>query len=173
MPINLPSNWKIPSQYSLRDVQVEQLPGDNYDALVFSDIRPNFPSHRYSADGMHLTKQQRKDQAEEISSDMYENEGSGSEPVENVPSGKITEVMEDIQPTGTLVLQSFHPVRLDSPEPPSSCHGPALQLDTVSDLVPLIPTSNPASASTSAPASAVSSAFSSASSSFQAPAQPW
>ncbi len=192
VPINLPSNWKIPSQYSLRDAQaallsegrgsvlghltfpvLEQLPGDDYDALVFSDVRPNFPSHRYSADGMRLTKQQRKDQAEEISSDMYENEGSGSEPVENAPSGKITEVMEDIQPTGTLVLRSFHPVRLDSPEPPSSSRGPALRLDTVSDLVPLIPTSNPASASTSAPASAVSSAFSSASSSFQAPAQPW
>ncbi len=183
VPIELPGDWVIPGNYSLRDAQaallsegrgsvvgrlnfpvVQELPGDDYDALVFSDVRPNFSVHRYNADGSRLTKQQRKEQNDEESSDMFENEGSEKSPEGDTPAGKFTEVMEDVQRTDELELQPWKPLRLALPAPPALTRDSNLQLDTMSSLAPPLSTSNPASASTSTPTSAVSSAFSSASS---------
>jgi hypothetical protein len=61
VPIELPSDWVIPSNYSLHDAQaallseghgsvsgrlafpvIQVLPGDDYDALVFSNVWPKF-----------------------------------------------------------------------------------------------------------------------------------
>ncbi len=179
LPIKLPSAWTIPKDYSLRDAQaallsegrgsvagrlsfpiLQGLIGTDYDALIFSEVRPNFSVHRYNADGTRLTKQQRHEQANEESSDMYENEGSANEPDGDAPSGKITEIMEDVQPTGELALAPFESLRLALPVPSAPRRGLALQLDTTSSLAPPASTSNSASASASAPTSAASSASS-------------
>ena len=176
LPIELPSTWTIPQDYSLRDVQaallsegrglvvnrlsfpiLQNLPGTDYDALVFSEVRPNFSVHRYNANGTRLTKQQRREQANEESSDMYDDEGSVNEHDGVAPSGKITEIMEDIQPSGEPTLAPLESLHLALPAPPASRRESALQLDTAASLAPPASTSNPASTSTSAPTSAVSS----------------
>ena len=91
VPIELLSTWTIPQGYSLRDTQaallsedhgsvagrlsfpiLQGLPGTDYDALVFSDVRPNFLVHQYNANGTQLMKQQHQEQVNKESSDMYE-----------------------------------------------------------------------------------------------------
>lgn len=203
IPVNRPDTWNFPDHYGLREARaallsegrgsetgrlafpsIEGLPGTDYDALMFSDVRPNYPEHRYMADGTRRSKQQRKDYEEGESSDMVDAIGSADEESEIPPiaSGKIVEVMEDVQPTPAPALQSFELVRRALPAPPPRSQLPesllqdqpseslprnlesSLQLDIARSLAPPLSTSNPASASSSAPASAISSAFSSASS---------
>ena len=98
---------------------------------------------------------------------MYEDEGSANEHDGVAPSGKITEIMEDVQLSGEPTLAPLESLRLALPAPPVSRQEPALQLDTAGSLAPPASISNPASASASAPTSAVSSA-----SSLNAPAHP-
>ena len=155
VPIELPSTWTIPEGYSLRDTQaallsedrglvagrlsfpiLQGLPGTDYDALVFSDVRPNFSVHRYNADGTRLTKQQRQEQLNEESSDMYEDEGSANEHDGVAPSGKITEIMEDIQLSGELTPVPLESLHLALPALPVSREEPTLQLDTAGSLAP-------------------------------------
>ena len=171
MPIELPTTWTIPQGYSLRDTQavllsedhssvagclsfpiLQGLPGTDYNALVFSDMRPNFSVHRYNTDGIWLTKQQWQEQVNEENSDMYKDEGSANEHDGVAPSGKIT---EDIQLSGEPTLALLKSLRLALPVPPVSRQEPALQLDTAGSLAPPGLISNPASASASAPTSAV------------------
>ena len=155
VPIELPSDWVIPRNYSLLNAQaallsegrgsvmgclafsvIPELPGDDYDALVFSDVRPNFSTHRYNADGLRLTKQQRKEQNDEESSDMYEDDGSETSPKGDAPAGKITEIMEDVQPTNEWEVQPWKPLRLALPDPPTPPQDPDLRLDTAGGLAP-------------------------------------
>ena len=98
---------------------------------------------------------------------MYEDEGSANEHDGVAPSGKITEIMEDVQLSGEPTLAPLESLRLALPAPSVSREEPALQLDTAGSLAPPASISNPASASASAPTSAVSSA-----SSLNAPAHP-
>ena len=136
---------------------LQGLPGTDYDALVFSDVRPNFSVHWYNADGTRLTKQQWQEQVNEESSDMYEDEGSANKHDGVTPSGKITEIMEDIQLSGELTLAPLESLCLALPAPPVSCEEPALQLNMAGSLAPPASISNPASASALAPTSAISS----------------
>ena len=89
---------------------------------------------------------------------MYEDEGSADEYKEAAPSGKITEIMEDIQPSAEPTLVPLESLRLALPMLSAPHQEPALQLDTTGSLAPPTSMSNPASASASAPTSAVSSA---------------
>ena len=187
-PIELPSTWMIPQGYSLRDAQaallsedrgsvagrlsfpiLRGLPGTNYNALIFSDVRPNFSVHRYNADGTRLMKQQWQEQVNEESSNMYKDKGSANKHDGAAPLGKITEIMEDIQLSGEPTLALLESLRLALPAPPVSHQEPTLQLNTAGSLAPPASISNPASASASAsaPTSAVS-----PTSSLNAPAHP-
>ena len=112
-------------------------------------------------------KQQRQEQVNEESSDMYKDEGSANEHDGVAPSGKITEIMEDVQLSGEPTLVPLESLRLALPAPSVSREEPTLQLDTAGSLAPPASISNPASASASAPTSAISSA-----SSLNAPAHP-
>jgi hypothetical protein len=185
LPISCPAEWAIPDSYNLQEARasllseergsepnrlsfpvIEELPGDDYDALMFSDVRPDYPEHRYMADGTRRTKQQRKDYDEGESSDMVNATLSAGDESDEAtfPPEKIKEVMEDIQPTGAPTLSPLEDLRLAVPEPSLPSKGPVLQLDIADSLAPPGSISNPASAPTSAPTSAISSAFSSASS---------
>jgi hypothetical protein len=194
IPVDCPEAWVIPDHYGLQDAQaallsegrgsktdrltfpsIEGLPGTDHDALMFSDVRPDYPEHRYMADGTKRSKQQRKHYDEGESSDMVDAEGSADEEIGNLPtvSSRVAEVMGDVQPTSEPALQSFELLRRALPAPPSP-NQPSkslprdtestLRLDTARSLAPPPSTSTPASASSSAPASAASSAFSSTSS---------
>ena len=122
VPIELPSTWTIPEGYSLRDAQaallsedrgsvasclsfpiLQGLPGTDYDALVFSD-----------------------EQVNEESSDVCEGEGSAGGHGGVAPSGKITEIMEDVQLSSELTLVPLKSLRLALPAPPVSREEPAL-----------------------------------------------
>jgi hypothetical protein len=143
---------------------------------MFSDVRPNYPKHRYMADGTRHTKQQRKDYEEGESSDMVNAEGSADDEGTSlpIPSSKIVKVMEGVWSVSAPALQSFELVRRALPKAPllhdqpskslPRDPNPSLQLDIAHSLAPPFLMSTPASASSSTPASAVSSAFSSASS---------
>lgn len=190
VPINCPESWTIPGKYTLRNAQatllehkrssgvmplsfpsLHDLKGDDYDALEFVDVRPKYPAHRYNADGTRRTKQQRKDYDEGESSDVASDSGSDySIDDEPGPSQtKITEVMEDIQPTSALVVapagpvppatQPLDSVHLEVPSLPTAGQTPALRLDTSGTTA-----TNPASTSVSTPTSAQTSAISSSSS---------
>ena len=95
---------------------------------------------------------------------MYEDDRSENLLKGDAPAGKITKIMEDVQPTNEWEVQLWKPLRHALPDPPTPPQDPDLRLNTTGSLAPLSLTSNPAPASTSAPTSAVSSAFSSASS---------
>ena len=218
VPISLPSSWAIPENYSVHDARaalfsdgrgsakgrlsfatLPDLPETDPDTLTFTRVRPNYSEHRYNADGSRLTKQQCKEQEQEESTDMAEDEGSeiGSIGDAPFPADKITEVMEEEQPTderSTGTPPNEAPIRevtmqdvlatetqtakepldqplddlhLSLPTAPARVRSPTLQLDTAISLIPPSSVSNPTSASTSTPVSAVSSA-----SSANAPLQP-
>ena len=120
VPIQLPSSWVIPDNYSLQDAQAAllsdgrgsatgrlsfplllELPDTDHDRLEFSQVRPQYAEHRYNADGSKLNKQQRKEYDDGESSDMAENEGSevGSAEDAPFPADKIIEIMDDVQAT--------------------------------------------------------------------------
>ena len=105
-------------------------------------------------------KQQRWEQANEESSDMYEDKGSVDKHKEAAPSGKINEIMEDVQPSGEPTLAPLESLHLALPMLSAPRQEPALQLDTTGSLAPPMSMSNRASASVSAPTSTVSSASS-------------
>ena len=81
---------------------------------------------------------------------MYEDDGSEKLPKGDTPTGKITEIMEDVQPTNEWEVQLWKPLCLALPDPPAPPQDPDLWLDTTGSLAPPLSTSNPASASTSA-----------------------
>lgn len=181
IPLTLPSTWAIPVNYSLHDAQaallsegrgsatgrltfdtIFELPGDDHDALDFGQVRPNYSMHRYNSDGSRLTKQQRKDIADEESSDMANDEGSDIEPREDAlfPSDKIVEIMDDVQPTGEPTLSPLDSLHFALPAPSTRSHAPSPRRETALTLAPPASASGPASSSTSAPNSAISSASS-------------
>jgi len=184
LPINCPAEWVIPDNYDLSEARaallsegrgsvpnqlsfptIEELPGNDYDALMFCDVRPNFSERRYMPDGTRLTKQQRKDYDDGESSDMANAALSVNEDDEEEPfPSKITEVMEDVQPTGEPASQPLENMHLAVPDVTAPSKTPTLQLNVTDSLTPPVPTSTPTSASNSAPNSAISSAISSTSS---------
>jgi hypothetical protein len=149
IPILLPDSWIIPDDYTLQKAQaailsdgrgsttghrsfipIAELPGDDYDALEFSIVRPNYSEHRYNGDGTRLTKQQRKEHDEGESTDMVEDEGSeiGSIGDAPFPSDKIVEIMEDVQltvvPTGGATSKNALPADSRDKEAPLADKSP-------------------------------------------------
>ena len=96
IPISLPTDWKVPDEYSLQDTQkalldnihcpmtprakfpaLSELPEDHYDYLIFSVVCPHYPEHRYNADGSRITKSQCQQMVEDESSDMAKDDCNG------------------------------------------------------------------------------------------------
>jgi hypothetical protein len=152
---------------------ISGLPEDHYDGLIFTTVWPHYSELRYNADGTRTTKLQRKQLAQEESTDMAEASSSDDSDADAPPPmAKIVEVMEDIQPSkattpasshmeedkGTAeassssALDTFH---LNLPESSLMSRHAALRLDT-SGRTPSMSVRNEAST----PSSAVSSASS-------------
>ena len=149
-----------------------ELPEDDYDGLTFSTVRPHFSEHRYNADGTRTTKLQHKQLGDCESTDMAEASESSNSAIEApFPEAKITEIMEDVQPTEAPALadnedppaadmqrtSAFESFTLKLPDISTSLQGAALRLDTSVGPIPSTSTSNAASMPTSALALAISS----------------
>ena len=61
-------------------------------------------------------------------------DGSEKSPKGDAPAGKITEIMEDVQPTNEWEVQLWKPLRLTLPDLPAPPQGPDLRLDTAVDF---------------------------------------
>jgi hypothetical protein len=128
IPISLPADWELPRNYALLDacrvlldkVQdptevravyplISGLPEDHYDGLVFTTVPPHYSELRYKADGTRTTKLQRKQLEQEESTDMAKAGGSDDSDADApLPTAKIIEVMEDIQPSKATTPASSH-----------------------------------------------------------------
>jgi hypothetical protein len=163
VPVALPADWRFPREYSLLEARkallddirdlvtshakfpiTSDLPEDHYDGLMFSVIHPHYSEHHYNTDGTRTTKLQSKQLEEGESSDLANNSGSvDSESPISLPAAKITEIMEDAQPTG-VSASAPSDTSLNVPEASTSHPQLVLRLDTSAEPTLLVATSTPA-----------------------------